>query len=170
MNILATQPTMAQVAVTTHHFDNARTGWNPHESALSYAAMTQPAAGQAFGLLQAVALDAQVDAQPLVAPNVAIVGDPNAGSHDVVFVATELNTVYAIDPTRGTVLSSRNFNSAVPHPIDCANSPTTVGINSTPVIDVATNSMYLITYTDSSLPTYTLHRVSLSDFSDIAPP
>ena len=165
----APHPARAQVSVTTHHYDLSRTGWNQNETALTYAAVANHAAG-GFGLLQNVPLDAQVDAQPLVIPNAIITGDPNPGTHDVVFVVTEQNTVYAIDPTRGTVLNSRNLGAAVPFPIGCTNNAPTVGINATPVIDPATNSMYVIAYTNPSSPTYTLHRLALADFSDVVTP
>lgn len=164
------RPAAAQMAVTTHHYDIARTGWNQSETKLTYAAMANRTAGKQFGRLQSVALDGQVDAQPLVIPNAVVTGDPNPGTHDVAYVATELNTVYAIDPTRGTVLNSRNLGAAVPFPIGCVNNAPTVGINSTPVIDPATNSMYVIAYTNPSAPTYTLHRLSLADFSDVVAP
>jgi hypothetical protein len=168
--LLAPRPAAAQVSVLTHHYDNLRTGWNQNETALTYNAMLHPPAGQKFGLLQNVALDAQVDAQPLVVPNAVISGDPNPGSHDVVFVATEANTVYAIDPTRGTVLNSRNLGPAVPWPQFCFNNASTVGINGTPVIDPTTNSLYVIAYTNLSSPTYVLHRLALTDFSDVVTP
>jgi hypothetical protein len=168
--LLAAASASAQVSVTTHHYDVARTGWNPNETALTYKAMANKKAGQAFGLLRSVALDAQVDGQPLVVPGAIIDGDPNPGTHDVVFVVTEQNTVYAIDPTRGTVLNSRNFGAAIPFPLGCNNNAATVGINGTPVIDTSTNSLYLITYTNPSQPTYTLHRLALHDFSDVVTP
>jgi hypothetical protein len=168
--LATSSPAAAQVAITTHHYDVGRTGWNSHETALTYQTVA-PTGTATFGLLRNVVLDAQVDAQPLVVPNVSIVGDPNAGKHDVVFVATEANTLYAIDPTRGTVLNSRNFGTAVAMPLGCTNNASTVGINSTPVIDIATNSLYIVSYTQAAAgPTYMLHRLALADFSDIVPP
>jgi hypothetical protein len=168
---LSASPAAAQVAVTTHHYDNYRTGWNNSESVLSYESLAHPAsASQRFGLLHTVSLDDQVDAQPLVVPKASIVGDPNAGSHDVVFVATENNTVYAIDPTRGTVLNSRNLGTPVHLPLGCTIN-LHLGVNSTPVIDLATNSLYVMAYvTLPSGPTYQLHRLALHDFSDVVPP
>ena len=64
------------VAVTTYHFDNLRTGWNSHEDRLTHHAV----AGPHFGLLySAVALDDQVDVQPLVVPDVTITAGAHAG-------------------------------------------------------------------------------------------
>ena len=58
----------AQVAVTTYHYDNYRTGWNSEETALTVAAV----GSSSFGVLGKTVLDDQVDAQPLVVPNVTI--------------------------------------------------------------------------------------------------
>ena len=66
-----------------------------------------------FGLLHSVALDDQVDAQPLVVPGVMITAGKYQGTtHDVVYVATENNTVYAIDVHTGTILLNPNFGHA----------------------------------------------------------
>ena len=89
-----------QVAVTTYHYDNNRTGWNKHETALTPANVGIPS----FGWLRTVALDDQVDAQPLMVPGVLITAGQFQGPHDVVYVATEHNTVYAIDVHSGIVL------------------------------------------------------------------
>jgi hypothetical protein len=58
----------AQTAVTTYHYDNYRTGWNPNETTLTPANVKKPG----FGRLETVALDDQVDGQPLVVPGVMI--------------------------------------------------------------------------------------------------
>jgi hypothetical protein len=90
--------TGAPIAVTTYHYDTLRTGWNRNETALSAAAF--PAS---FGVLQSVALDDQVDAQPLLVPGLQIAG----GVHDVLYVVTENNSVYALDATSGAILVQR---------------------------------------------------------------
>ena len=54
----------SQQAVTTYHYDNRRTGWNSHETTLTPAVLE----GVSFGPLATVALEDQVDAQPLVVP------------------------------------------------------------------------------------------------------
>ena len=125
-----------QIAVTTYHYDNNRTGWNQSETVLTPANV-----GNAFGLMRTVALDDQVDAQPLVVPGVQITAGAYQGTHDVVYVATEHNTVYAIDVHNGTVLLSPNFGPPVPHPLGCNNNGPNVGINSTPVIDLSSNQL-----------------------------
>jgi len=137
---LSALPAAAQVAVTTYHNDAMRTGWNSKETQLTWASMAVTTPGSAFGLKYTIPLDQQVDAQPLVVPNVTVSGDPNPGTHDVVYVATQANTLYAIDPTRGTILNSRTLGAAVQYPLGCHNAES-VGINSAPVIDTATNSL-----------------------------
>jgi len=80
----------AQVAVTTYHNDNARSGLNNHESILTHANVNSTA----FGKLFQYAVDGQVYAQPLYVPGVAVAGK---GTHNVVYVATENDSVYAFD-------------------------------------------------------------------------
>jgi PQQ enzyme repeat len=66
------------------------------------------------------------------------------GTHDVVYVATEHNTIYAIDASSGTILKSTNLGSDVPHPLGCRNNGPSVGITAAPVIDVAAKALYVI--------------------------
>ena len=108
-----------KVAITTYHYDNLRTGWNNHETALT--ARSFPAS---FGIIATVTLDDQVDAQPLLVPNVTIGAGPYAGTtHDVVYVATESNTVYAIDASSGAKLLQRSLGAPVPAPLMTAPIP-----------------------------------------------
>jgi hypothetical protein len=156
-----------QTAVTTYHYDNYRTGWNQNESVLTPANVTKAT----FGLLQTVALDDQVDAQPLVVPGVVITAGNNQGTHDVVYVATEHNTVYAIDAHTGTVLLNPNFGTPVTWPLGCNNNGPSVGINSTPVIDPASNTLYVMIYTqDKTGPAYRLHALDLGSLTDKVTP
>ena len=97
-----------KISVTTHHNDNYRTGWNNAETVLTPAKVS----GGMFNLLESVALDDQVDAQPLVMPNQAISGQ---GTHDVVYVATESDSIYAIDASSGAVLLDVSLGSPVPY-------------------------------------------------------
>jgi outer membrane protein assembly factor BamB len=158
--------TAQNVAVITHHYDNLRTGWNKNETILTPANV----ASSSFGVLYTVTLDAQVDAQPLIVPNEQITAGNYQGQHNVVYVATEGNTVYAIDANSGTLLLNPNFGSPVPTPIGCPTNPV-VGIESTPVIDLASNTMYVMIYTsESSGPVYTLHALNLSNLTDAIPP
>lgn len=158
--------TIAQVAVSTYHNDNYRTGWNNQETQLTPSNV----GGSSFGLLHKVSVDDQVDAQPLFVANVSISGQ---GTHDVVYVATEGNTIYAIDANSGAVLLSHNFGPPVPYtslPGACNNNGPNVGINSTPVIDTSTGTLYVITYTLEGSQTYHIHALSLSTLTDQVPP
>jgi len=157
----------AQTAVTTYHNDNNRTGWNRTESVLTPANV----GNSTFGLLQKVTLDDQVDAQPLVVPGVMITAGNFVGTHDVVYVATENNSVYAIDVHTGTVLLSPNFGTPVSYPLGCTNNGPNVGINSTPVIDLSSNILYVMIYTqDASGPAYRLHALDLGSLTDKVTP
>src|SRR5579859_8090352 len=77
------------VQVSTYHGDTLRTGWNEHETVLTPASVLKGG----FKQQSVVDLDAQVDAQPLFVGSQAINGK---GTHNVVYVATERDTVYAI--------------------------------------------------------------------------
>ena len=88
-------------SVTAYHGDVKRTGWQRHEPLLSAANVNSAH----FGLIAQITLDERVDAQPLVVP---------LAGQNVVYVATEANTVYAIDADTGIILEkcqSRNAGS-----------------------------------------------------------
>jgi len=156
-----------QTSVTTYHYDTNRTGWNRTESVLTPANVTS----KTFGLLQTVGVDDQVDAQPLVVPGVVITAGQYQGTHDVVYVATENNSVYAIDIHSGTVLLSPNFGTPVSMPLGCNNNGPNVGINSTPVIDASSKTLYVMVYTqDKSGPAYRLHALALGSLTDKVTP
>jgi len=165
--LASTISALSQIAVSTYHYDNNRTGWNQHETTLTPANV----ASTAFGLLHNVPLDDQVDGQPLVVPGVNITGGKHPGKHDVVYVATEGNSVYAIDAESGTVLLNPNFGTPVTWPLGCNNNGPNVGINSTPVIDLASNILYVIVYTnDAGGPAYRIHALDLGSLTDKVPP
>jgi hypothetical protein len=151
----------------TYHYDNQRTGWNQSETALTAASV----GGGQFGLLEQVALDEQVDAQPLFLGGETIAGQ---GTFDVVYVATENNTVYAIDANSGNVLTSNNLGQAVPIsalPGYCNNNSNNMGINSTPVIDRNAGLLYVIANTFvNNTPVFYLHALSLTTLQDAMTP
>ena len=154
-------------AVTTYHVDNNRTGWNSHETVLTPANV----GSSSFGLLHAVALNDQVDGQPLFVPAVNITAGKSKGVHDVVYVATEGNTIYAIDAESGKVLLKPNFGTPVSFPLGCTNNGPNVGINSTPVIDLSSKTMYVVIYTqDSTGPAYRIHALDLGSLADKVSP
>jgi|HubBroStandDraft_1064217.scaffolds.fasta_scaffold09864_3 hypothetical protein len=153
--------------VTTHHYDTLRTGWNKAETVLTPAAVSSAS----FQLSTTVPLDEQVDAQPLLLQAQAI---PGQGTHDVVYVATEGDTVYGIDAASGAILMSRSLGTPVPYtalPGACGNNSDVVGINSTPVIDSTTGTLYVIAYTyESGQPVFRIHALSVTTLADKVTP
>jgi hypothetical protein len=157
----------AQVSVTTYHYDNYRTGWNSQETTLTVSALQS----STLVVLGKVALDDQVDAQPLIVPNVTITAGNLKGVHTVVYVATDNNTIYAIDANTGKVLLNPNFGPPVVRPLNCGKNNPDVGINSTPVIDPTTNTLYAIVYTQqTSGPAYFIHALDLGSLTDKVTP
>jgi hypothetical protein len=157
----------AQTAVLTHHNDHYRTGWNSTETVLTPSNVNS----SQFGLLATVTLDDQADAQPLVVPNVTITAGNYQGVHNVVYVVTGNNTVYAIDGSAGTVLLSNHLGAPVAQPFGCPNSNVNIGITSTPVIDTGSGNLYLIAYTQLSTgPAYILHALNLGNLTDSVTP
>jgi hypothetical protein len=158
---------VAGQAITTYHVDNNRTGWNSHETVLTPANVGSPS----FAMLHGVTLNDQVDAQPLFVPSVNVTAGSHKGLHDIVYVATEGNTVYAIDSKTGTVLLSPNFGTPVARPLGCGNNGPNVGINSTPVIDLSSSTLYVMIYTrDATGPAYRLHALDLGSLTDKVTP
>src|SRR6266436_4331568 len=133
----------ASESVLTHHYDSFRTGWNSKETFLNPSILTP----DKFGILKTIELDDendQVDAQPLIAADQPIEGK---GTHTVVYVVTENNSIYAIDAFSGErLLPPRSLGPSVPLPLNCMNNGKTVGINSTPVIDLASRTLFVISY------------------------
>jgi hypothetical protein len=173
LSALAADPADA-VNVTTYHYDNYRTGWNPSETILTPARVKHTGAtGKTFQMIDFVALDDQVDAQPLIMTNQAIAGH---GTHaGIVYVATENNSIYAIDGNNGKIVLQRNFGTPVPMselPGGCNNNGANVGITGTPVIDAANGTMYVIVYTydNGTTPTYRIHALDLSTLADLVTP
>jgi hypothetical protein len=156
----------ANVAVTTYHYNNLRTGWNSSETALTASAFPPH-----FGVTATVTLDDQVDAQPLVVPGLNIAG----AIHEVVFVTTESNSIYAID-AKGQILVQTNLGPPMPQPLGCTNNGPNVGITGTPVIDVKARLLFVLAYVNltpaSSTPTpgYQFHRLNLLTLEDTVPP
>src|SRR5271156_125653 len=130
----------AQVNVYTRSNDNSRTGANLQETILTPAIVNSTN----FGKLFTIPTDGQIYAQPLYVSNLAIAG----GTHNVVFVASMLNTVYALDADTGATLWTQNYGSPIiPQDVEFDQNiswATRLGILGTPVIDPATNYMYFV--------------------------
>ena len=151
----------AQVNVTTYHNDNARTGQNTQEAILTPANVNS---GQ-FGKLFSVTVDGWVYAQPLYLSNVTISG----GTHNVLYVATEHDSLYAIDANSGTIYwqislipsGGSTVNSSTD--LGCGDLVPEVGITGTPVIDPTTGTIYLVAKSkvNGSLVQY-LHAIDVA--------
>jgi outer membrane protein assembly factor BamB len=148
----------AQVNITTQHSDNLRDGLNGSETTLTQANVNEAQ----FGRLFKVVVDDQVFAQPLVVNSVTISG----GTHSVVYVATANNSVYAFDALNGTRYWQVNLGTAFvvnDAGITCTDTLDSAGIMSTPVIDLAHNTLYVVakTYVSGSAA-HSLHALNLS--------
>jgi hypothetical protein len=150
------------VNVLTRSYDNSRTGQNTQESILKPANVNQ--AG--FGKLFSVPIDGYAYAQPLYLSQVNIAG----GVHNVVYVATEHDSVYAIDADNGTVYWQASFvNQAagitsVPYgDLSCGDLRPEVGITGTPVIDPSSGTIYLVAKTkENGSYVQRLHALSVA--------
>jgi hypothetical protein len=137
---------VAQHMVATRGGDNSRSNSNTSETLLTPANVNK----NSFGRLFSVPIDYMVMAQPLYMPNVNI---PGQGSHDVVYVVTMADSVYAIDAGTGTQLWSASMlnggTTASGKFLPCGTAPgyNQEGIVGTPVIDPDTNTMYLVAKT-----------------------
>jgi len=153
----------APFSVTTYHYDSLRTGWNRWETTLTPANVHSN-----LSLRHAMVLDDQVDAQPLVVTRQTIGG---LGKHDALYVATENNTIYAFDASTGAKLLGRNLGMPVPASFSgCNNNAANIGIGGTPVIDLASGTLYVIAYVlDAGHPTFRLHALDLGSLADKMP-
>ncbi len=140
-------------AVLTYHNDDARDGAYTQEVILTPANVNSTK----FGKLTSFPVDGQIYAQPLYLPNVTIAGT----AHEVVYVATQNNSVYAFDATGGQTTPLWTVNLG-PHVTknDYSGVSPYVGILSTPVIDATTNTIYLIVEKADNNPTpFYLHAL-----------
>jgi hypothetical protein len=130
--LLCCAPLRAQMTdVLTYHNDNARTGQALNEQILSLANVTT----NHFGLLWVLPTVGLVDAQPLYAAGVSI---PGRGLHNVLFVATEHDVVYAYDADSTNLFwqaSMLGSNETTSDDHGCNQVTPEIGITATPVID-----------------------------------
>jgi hypothetical protein len=176
MCLMAVSPVAAQNAaqasagtpqdVLTYHVDTHRTGWFSSEIHLTPGNVN----AASFGLLVTVPLDGRVDAEPLVALGQTIAGQ---GVHDVVYAATENDSVYAIDAVSGAILWQRSLGTPVPYQYKDGDDNVfpVMGILGTPVIDRTAGAIYLVAdlYT-GTVDYFLLHAISLSSGKDLVTP
>ncbi len=146
MTTLATTTVTAtgKIDVLTYHYDNLRDGVDSDESILT----PQNVNSTTFGKLFSVPVDGDVYAQPLYKSDLLM---PDGTTHDVMFVVTEHDSLYAIDANNGAVLWQDSFidpaNGIIPVPSDDTltdDITPEVGITGTPVIDASTSTIYLV--------------------------
>jgi len=151
--------------VATYHNDNARTGQNVFETTLT-PDNVNPAK---FGKLYSFPVDGYVYAQPLYMPQVAI---PGNGIHNLVIVATQHDSVYAFDadsPTpdplwRVSFLNpDAGITTLAPSDVNATDILPEIGITSTPVIDISSNTLYVVAATKENGGFY--HRLHALDLT-----
>jgi uncharacterized protein (TIGR03437 family) len=145
------------VNVLTDNYDNTRANANLHETILS----TLNVNSTQFGKLFSLPVNGAINTQPLYVQGVAI---PNKGAHNVVYVGTHHNDVYAFDAdTQGASLWQVNLGPSVPGTDFNVSDLTEIGILGTPVIDITTNTLYVVAFTkESGDHIYRLHALDVA--------
>jgi hypothetical protein len=131
--------------VVTWHNDNLRSGQNLYESTLTPSNVNSTQ----FGKLFTLSVDGKVDAQPLVVSAVNVAGK---GLHDVVFVATEHDSLYAFDARSNAGASATPLwqvsllgaGETTSDQRGCGQVIPEIGTTATPVIDLATGTLYAV--------------------------
>jgi hypothetical protein len=156
----------APVDVVTHHYDISRSGVNSAETVLTTSNVNSPT----FGKVGEFSVDGQIDGQALYLSQITI---PGQGTRNVLYVATENDTVYAVDADSiGGASASILWKSSVllggETPADSASLPcgniSPNGITATPVIDRGRNAIYLEAMSKSSTGKI-MHRLHALDLT-----
>lgn len=150
--------TPVNVNVLTANYNSARTNANLSETILS----TLNVNTAQFGKLFSLPVTGAINGQPLYVQNVTML-DGNA--HNVVYVATHHNNVYAFDADKqGAALWQINLGPSVPGTDFNVADLTEIGILSTPVIDSTTNTLYAVAYTkENGQHIYRLHALDITN-------
>ena len=167
----------AAVAVLTSQYDNTRDGANTNEIILTPANVNT----NTFGKVFTYSVDGNVYAEPLVMTNVTI---PGKGTHNILIVATENDTVYAFDadnfvstpywstsfinPGAGVTVVTGGFNKDLPS----SNIQPSIGITGTPVIDPISGIVYIEARTREATVSTTnyvhrLHALSITNGAEM---
>jgi len=134
--------------VTTYHNNTLRTGENQSETILT----TSNVNSATFGKLFTVPVDGIIDAEPLYLSNITI----GSSKHNVLYIVTENDSVYALDADTGTQLWQVTTLESGETPSDnhgCGQISPQIGITATPVIDQssgANGTIYVVAMSKSS--------------------
>jgi len=165
--LFAVRPARAQTNVLTYRNDNSRTGQNVEETNLTPANVNP----SQFGKLFTQVVDGSVYAQPLYLANITI---PGKGTHNVVYVVTQHDSVYAFDAdgnagANAAPLWTVSFLSSGVTPVPIADvscrdiATPEIGITSTPVIDANTGTLYVVAMTkENGAYFYRLHALDVA--------
>ena len=167
-------PPATRVPVLTYHYDNTRQGQNTNETLLTLADVNT----NTFGKLFTYSVDGFVYTEPLIMTNLTV---PGQGVHNVVFIATEHDTVYAFDAdsnagANGGLLWSTNLGVSALDTVSPFGRRYTgnnsysdivpeVGATGTPVIDPVTGTLYVDAFTREVTASTTnfVHRIHALD-------
>jgi hypothetical protein len=170
LNEAAQQASLANTAVTTYKGNSLRTGQYPNETILTTSNVTVAL----FGKRVSYPVDGYVYAQPLFMPNVTIAG----AIHNVVFVATQHNSVYAFDADQTNAVAplwqtsfidpAHGITTVSPNDIQCNDIVPEVGITGTPVIDASANTLYVVAKTkENGHVVQRLHALDITTGKDL---
>jgi hypothetical protein len=169
----------AQVTVPVYQYDNSHSGTNTNETTLTPSNVNVAQ----FGRVKVFPVIGYVYAQPLYVPNLIIGGT----SHNVLFVATEHDQLYAFDVNSGQQLWHTNFLASLGlqtivstvsnSDVNCNDLIPEIGMTGTPVIDTTTNTLYVSVETKEYTPQnqaktfhHRLHAVDITTGLDKVPP
>jgi hypothetical protein len=151
------------VAVTTHHNNNYRTGQNDQEFILNNTNVNVNSFGKLFSidigkLINAPTNSKIMENQVLYVPNVKIIGK---GIHNAIFICTLYNSCFAFDAdatdSNNTPLWQTTLDTVQPN-----YKSNNQGVRSTPVIDVASNTMYVVAKSNDGFSHFKLHALDIS--------
>jgi hypothetical protein len=151
--------------VTTYHYDNARDGLNAQETILTPANVNSAS----FGKLRFFNADGKIDAQPLYLAALSV----NGTAANVVYMASEHDSVYAINADTGTVIWQVSLFGAGESTSEavggCGQISPQIGITSTPVIDRAKGTIFVVGMTKDGAKQYhqRLHALSLTTGAEL---
>ncbi len=167
-SLIVNTATTSSINVVTYHYDNMRTGQNLNETILTPANVSSAT----FGKLGSFTVDGLVDAQPLYLSVVAI---PSVGTKNVLYVATEHDSVYAFDADsiNGTTsrylwkISLLGSGETTSDDRGCSQVTPEIGVTSTPVIDRARGThgaIYVVAMSKDAIGNYfqRLHALDLT--------